>query len=389
MATMPNEYQKYISENSPNYGLDPALVAAFLQTESNWNPGAVSPAGAGGMAQFMPGTAAQYGYSPEDRMDPYKSMDMEMKHLADLSKKYQGDQTKMAAAYNAGQGAVDKYGGVPPYKETQAYVPKIDSAYAALAPLFGGGGGPAAQSAAPQAPAEEKKSGIGKYLAPLLQFALPTITGAVLGSRSPAMGGLGGALMGLTGGGLGYLNAQGQAEKRGIEKSKAEADARYKYLKLKIDAGTADAKEQREWAKLSQDASQFNASQGLKERGLELDKNKFEFDKTYKNKELDTRIDKDAKDKMDAKAKLLAGYQSYLTQTKQQPTVDGFKAYIKTVAATDKSVPVGPGGLYTPSEDPAGLGNSVDETWDENMIKDLMKQMGYDVSKGGNTFRVE
>jgi hypothetical protein len=102
-------------------GLPPALLAAVAKVESNFDPNAVSPAGARGLMQFMPGTARDYGIDP---MNPAQAIDGAARKLAADLKTF-GSVSLALAAYNAGPGAVRKHGGIPPYAETQAYVPKV------------------------------------------------------------------------------------------------------------------------------------------------------------------------------------------------------------------------------------------------------------------------
>ena len=99
------------------------LLAAQLYAESNFNPFARSPAGAQGIAQFMPGTARAYGLA--NPFDPERAIDAQARLMGDLLKRFGGRPALALAAYNAGPGAVDRHGGVPPFGETRAYVAKI------------------------------------------------------------------------------------------------------------------------------------------------------------------------------------------------------------------------------------------------------------------------
>jgi len=116
------DLQAYARQAAQKAGIDPDIFTAQIQQESGFNPSAKSPAGAIGIAQFMPGTAQGMGIDPTD---PYAALDaaakMDAQHLA----QYGGDWSKTLAAYNAGPGAVAQYDGVPPYAETQRYVQNI------------------------------------------------------------------------------------------------------------------------------------------------------------------------------------------------------------------------------------------------------------------------
>jgi len=105
------------------HGLDPALVLAVVHVESGFRPDAVSPKGARGLMQLMPGTATRLGV--EDSFDPEQNLDGGTRHLGDLIARYGGDVKRALAAYNAGEGAVERHRGVPPYGETRAYVRSV------------------------------------------------------------------------------------------------------------------------------------------------------------------------------------------------------------------------------------------------------------------------
>lgn len=124
----PTPYDGLIAAAAARHGLDPALLKGLIRAESNFNPTATSPAGAVGLAQLMPGTAAALGVA--DPTDPAQSIDGGARYLRQQLDAFGGDVTLALAAYNAGPGAVRRYGGVPPYAETQAYVQRVQ-AYAA------------------------------------------------------------------------------------------------------------------------------------------------------------------------------------------------------------------------------------------------------------------
>ena len=117
---------------SRRYGLDPALVLAVVAVESGFRPEAVSAKGAQGLMQLMPRTAASLGV--QDPLDPEQNLDAGVRHLEALIKLYAGDLRRALAAYNAGQGAVERHGGVPPYRETRAYVKRVLARYRAKRP---------------------------------------------------------------------------------------------------------------------------------------------------------------------------------------------------------------------------------------------------------------
>ncbi|GBF51886.1 transglycosylase SLT domain protein [Leptospira ryugenii] len=115
-----------IHEKAEEKGLDPNLVKAIIQTESGFQPKAVSPKGALGLMQLMPKTAEMLGV--DDPLDPSANIEGGTTYFRDMLQKF-GDIDKALAAYNAGPGAVKKYGGVPPYSETQTYIEKVKSNY--------------------------------------------------------------------------------------------------------------------------------------------------------------------------------------------------------------------------------------------------------------------
>src|SRR4029079_8098370 len=121
-ATLPagTPYADEITAAARRNGLDPALLAGLVKQESGFNANAVSPAGARGLTQLMPATAAGLGVT--DPSDPVQAREGGARYLRRQLDAFGGDVTKALAAYNAGPGAVQRYGGVPPYSETQNYV---------------------------------------------------------------------------------------------------------------------------------------------------------------------------------------------------------------------------------------------------------------------------
>ena len=105
------------------HGVDPALVRAVIHAESAFNPNAVSRAGAQGLMQLIPATASRFGVS--EPFAPAQNIKGGVAYLAWLLKRFDGDVMRATAGYNAGEGAVDKYDGVPPYAETQVYVERV------------------------------------------------------------------------------------------------------------------------------------------------------------------------------------------------------------------------------------------------------------------------
>ena len=108
-------------------GVDPRFIHAVIKQESRYDPKAVSPVGAQGLMQMMPATAKRFGL--KDPFDPTANVEAGTKYLKWLLKRFNGDVTLALAGYNAGEGSVDKYKGIPPYNETQNYVKKIVANY--------------------------------------------------------------------------------------------------------------------------------------------------------------------------------------------------------------------------------------------------------------------
>jgi soluble lytic murein transglycosylase-like protein len=127
-AAGPTPFASEISAAATRNGVDPKLLTGLIRAESNFDPNATSSAGAQGLTQLMPGTAASLGVT--NPLDPAQAIEGGAKYLRQQLDRFGGDASKALAAYNAGPGAVERFGGVPPYAETQAYVRKVLS-YAA------------------------------------------------------------------------------------------------------------------------------------------------------------------------------------------------------------------------------------------------------------------
>jgi soluble lytic murein transglycosylase-like protein len=128
--TSHSQYATEIREISARHGVDATLVESVIRAESAFNPTAVSRTGARGLMQLMPKTAVMLGV--RDSFNPRENIDGGVRHLRHLLDRYPGNVSLAVAAYNAGEGAVDSYRGIPPYAETQQYVQRV---------LNGGGGG--------------------------------------------------------------------------------------------------------------------------------------------------------------------------------------------------------------------------------------------------------
>ncbi|HJP82938.1 MAG TPA: lytic transglycosylase domain-containing protein [Fimbriimonadaceae bacterium] len=123
----PDELRPMITRVATENGLEPALLESLVEAESNFNPSAISSKRAIGLTQLMPDTAKELGVA--DPFDPAQNLQGGAKYLAGLLKRFGNDQEKAIAAYNAGPGAVERFGGIPPYRETQSYVQKVLSLY--------------------------------------------------------------------------------------------------------------------------------------------------------------------------------------------------------------------------------------------------------------------
>ena len=122
-----SEYDPIIERYADEHGIDPTFVRAVIQVESNFDPNCVSVKGARGLMQLMPATAKRFGVTSIH--DPEQNIRGGVEYLAYLMQLFNGDLRRVLAGYNAGEGAVMRYGGIPPYKETSYYVVKALTVY--------------------------------------------------------------------------------------------------------------------------------------------------------------------------------------------------------------------------------------------------------------------
>lgn len=118
-------YGELIYETARRHDMSAPLIAAMVRAESAYDPAAVSSKGARGLLQLMPATAERFGVRLHEIHDPKKNLDGGVKYLKWLSERFSGDLPRMLAGYNAGEGTVDRYGGVPPFRETTNYIRRI------------------------------------------------------------------------------------------------------------------------------------------------------------------------------------------------------------------------------------------------------------------------
>ncbi len=123
LGLSPAQIQELAHRLAKQYGMDPLLVQAVIEVESNYDPFAISPKGAQGLMQLMPGTARNLAV--RDSFNPLENIEAGVRHLKSLLARFDGSIDNALAAYNAGAGAVERHGGVPPYRETADYVAKV------------------------------------------------------------------------------------------------------------------------------------------------------------------------------------------------------------------------------------------------------------------------
>ena len=143
-------YQQAIFKHARTHRVDINLVRSVIAMESCYNPKALSPKGAQGLMQLIPATAERFGVS--DSYSPDQNISAGTRYLRFLLDRYDGNVSHAIAAYNAGEGRVDQYNGIPPYKETQAYVKNVLATYKKLSP-------PPAKKNTPKAIVKKKPPG--------------------------------------------------------------------------------------------------------------------------------------------------------------------------------------------------------------------------------------
>lgn len=124
-----NGFKAMFVEVGRRYALSPRFLASVAEAESNFEPWSRSNKGAIGLMQVMPATAERFGVDPGQLYDPLTCLDVGARYLSHLRQRYNGDIALMLAAYNAGESTVERFGGVPPYQETQTYIRRVQRSY--------------------------------------------------------------------------------------------------------------------------------------------------------------------------------------------------------------------------------------------------------------------
>lgn len=127
-------YGDLIFAAARRHAINPQLISAMVQTESAFDPMAVSRKGASGLLQLMPSTARRFGVTQQEIFDPERNLEAGVRYVRWLSERFEGDLSLVLAGYNAGEATVDRYQGVPPYKETRDYIRRIYSAVVSTPP---------------------------------------------------------------------------------------------------------------------------------------------------------------------------------------------------------------------------------------------------------------
>jgi soluble lytic murein transglycosylase-like protein len=127
-------YGELIFATARRHDLSVALVTAMVRAESAFDPSAVSAKGARGLLQLMPGTAERFGVAADSLFQPAENLEAGLRYLKFLTRRYPDDLARVLAAYNAGEVQVDRYGGVPPFRETRQYIRRISRDLAASRP---------------------------------------------------------------------------------------------------------------------------------------------------------------------------------------------------------------------------------------------------------------
>jgi Transglycosylase SLT domain len=164
LRNRPSRFDAFIDRYATQYHVDPVLVRAVIQVESDFNPRCVSRKNARGLMQLIPETAQRYGVA--DVFDPEQNIRGGVKYLADLLEMFSNDLPRALAAYNAGENAVLHYGGVPPYGETTTYVKRAMTVY------YGRPYGEATWYAG-RPGVMKLRGGFGSQVAPLATVVLP------------------------------------------------------------------------------------------------------------------------------------------------------------------------------------------------------------------------
>ena len=120
-------YGNLIFRIAERHAVNPQLVAAMVRAESAFDPQAVSPKGAAGLLQLMPATAERFGLAADEVFDPERNLDAGVRYIRWLAERFAGELPLVLAGYNAGEAVVDRYDGVPPYRETRNYIRRVYS----------------------------------------------------------------------------------------------------------------------------------------------------------------------------------------------------------------------------------------------------------------------